>query len=366
MQARRETRRFAAFAAAPEEGFPKVGLALCLAFACAAMAAQATCAMAAPHEALRPALAATTAVFGAAFGGILVPAASSAVLADKEARLRAHNSAMQAAYARFKRENPGREPSAKADRSEDALSAWRRGAASSMSAGTWPREWAQAYAAAGGAVPSSVDAASLRTEAEHFAAYREAPTWVLVAASAAGCAAFGALYGLTAAGAASGLLALGQLARLAAFGCMAVAAACDARAKVLPFGLSWAMWALAAASALLPGGCTPLQAAASAALCAGVLLGVRALMALAGHARSVGAGDLRTAPAIAALCTPPAAMAGLACAVALQGLWGLAMVASGRMRRTDAIPMGPFLALWMAAALALGPALGIPGAWPGI
>lgn len=357
MAARSETGRPGFFAATPEEGFPAVGLALGLALALFAAFGLGVCHDAFDGAARLAACGLLGLALGAAFGGILAPALSSSILADKEAKIRAHNEAKLSEYAAFKAAHPDREPSAAADAAEDALAAWRRGAIASIKGGTWPREWAEAFAAAGGCDPASPTVAALRPASEHFGKYRKAPSAAAVACSAVGCAVFGALYGLGHPFCPHGPYALAQAAELSAFGVVAAAALCDARAKIIPFGLSWGLWALAIASALLRGGLWGLASAAKGALAvSAVLLVAWAALRLAGKTRTAGKGDIRTIPAIGALCDPIAAVAGFGAAVALQGAWGVLLVATGRMGKDDPIPMGPFLALWLGAALAL-PAL---------
>lgn len=132
-----------------------------------------------------------------------------------------------------------------------------------------------------------------------------------------------------------------------AIGILAVSAACDARAHVLPYGLSFSLYPVGAAFQLCLGGA---EAAFGAVVCAGLILAVFVLASKIFKSRHaidpVGMGDMRTAPAVALLSGMDGTPLGLAaCCLSMAAVVGLSAL-RGRVGRRTQVAMGPYLALW--------------------
>jgi len=100
----------------------------------------------------------------------------------------------------------------------------------------------------------------------------------------------------------------------------------------------------------LPTGPRGFLASAVAALGAGLLFFLIAVVSRGG----MGGGDVKLAAVMGAFLGWPVIAAGLFISFTLGGLVGLALLASGRRRRKDPVPFGPFLAVGGLAALFWG------------
>ena len=253
-------------------------------------------------------------------------------------------------YRAFKAE-AGREPRALAkDSAERGVGVWLADALRLADAGELPRRAALAIAEVDG--PISPERAAAMPESPYGAREAAPAPMALRTLLAACCAAAGAGACWTFGPCAGGAFAVREALLLLATLATASLAACDHGSRMLPARWSALVWALGAAAALIASPRSFAAWAAVAAFYAAAMgLGSLALKAL-GRKNSVGAGDLRLAPACAAACGPEGSIFGLACAIAAMAAHYLPRLADYRLRADSLVPMGAFLHIWLCAGLA--------------
>jgi leader peptidase (prepilin peptidase)/N-methyltransferase len=115
----------------------------------------------------------------------------------------------------------------------------------------------------------------------------------------------------------------------------------DLEHRIIPDRITLPGIALGLALAFARGGAPGLWLALLAGLGAGTFFLAVAILSKGG----MGGGDIKLAAMMGAFTDPPRVLLGVFLAILAGGLVGLAALASGRKRRKDAIPFGPFLAL---------------------
>lgn len=286
--------------------------------------------------------AAIWAAAGVVAGCVLVPRAATSLLASKRARMKRRWADSTAAWSEFVASN-GREPSSSARGAEGALGIWAADARRQAACGDLSREQMHDLRSIGAVSdsPPLVEAEFGDEDVDRaFASTTTASERILCAALLA--AWFAAARLSPAAYAVPPCPFLASAAFL-----VAVAACCDVRAKVLPFEISFSLYPLAAASAMLSGGLEGLAGSVLCALAAWAAFAFASLLYTArGRIDPVGMGDMRTVPAIAMLSGPDGCAAGLAaCCVTMAARCAAGML-SGKLTRASKVAMGPYLALW--------------------
>jgi len=119
--------------------------------------------------------------------------------------------------------------------------------------------------------------------------------------------------------------------------------------RIIPNAVTYPGLALGLLLAL-PAGPRDFLASAAAALGAGLLFFLIAVVSRGG----MGGGDVKLAAVMGAFLGWPVIAAALFISFTLGGLVGLALLVSGRRRRKDPVPFGPFLAVGGLAALFWG------------
>ncbi len=137
----------------------------------------------------------------------------------------------------------------------------------------------------------------------------------------------------------------------------AVLSAIDIRQHRLPDRIVLPMYPVLAVLLLTTGLITGRWPLLSCVGGAGLWLAAIGSVWLATSGRAMGLGDVKLAPLLGASLgwvSWDAALTGLVCCWLLGGLCALALLALGRVRRTDAIAFGPFMILGTLAGIALG------------
>ena len=274
----------------------------------------------------------------------------AAMAARQSEALAAHWEEGLSRYRAFRAET-GRDPRPRAkDSRERGAGIWLADAVRLAEAGELPRKTAVAIAQAGG--PITPEQAAGMPEAPYGEREAAAAPMALRVLLTACCAAAGAAacwsFGLNA----NAAFAIREAMLLLATLVTASLAACDHASRMLPPRWAAAVWALGAAAALIASPATLGFWAATAAFYAVAMrLGSFALRAL-GRSGSIGAGDMRLAPACAAAGGPEGAIFGLAAAVAAMAAHYLPRLADRRLDPGSLVPMGAFLHIWLCAGLA--------------
>lgn len=143
-----------------------------------------------------------------------------------------------------------------------------------------------------------------------------------------------------------------------AAGSVAVAAAeLDVAERIIPWEASLLVFSLAFVRQLLLGPGHVLPAAFCALAAAAAFYSVRGILSLAGRPDSIGAGDLRMAPALAFACGWPGFFWGALAALPLILTMAAVAVVRGRGASRRGFPFGPVLAVWIVGGMALGTVL---------
>lgn len=258
-----------------------------------------------------------------------------------------------AAYSAWRGKEPIREPNpGSKDSDERKLAAWRKDVATQAASGSLPRELFDKAAAAGVPFAEPIDSASLpgmdALEAKYGPSASAAPArrCALGLALAAGISVLAMGPGAYSPRMAFALSLEGALLCLAA-----VSAACDERARVLPFELSYACYPLAFSAALVASGAGGLaDAAVGLALCLVVTSGSAWVVGLLRGIPGAGGGDRRLAPALAAACGMPGAAVFMLASYALY----LASAAPSLIRRRATLSTRAPLGLWLLVGLGCG------------
>lgn len=258
-----------------------------------------------------------------------------------------------AAYSAWRGKEPIREPNpGSKDSDERRLAAWRKDVATQAASGSLPRELFDKAAAVGVPFAESIDPASLpgmdALEAKYGPSASAAPArrCALGLALAAGISVLAMGPGAYSPRMAFALSLEGALLCLAA-----VSAACDERARVLPFELSYACYPLAFSAALAASGAGGLaDAAVGLALCLVVTSGSAWVVGLLRGIPGAGGGDRRLAPALAAACGMPGAAVFMLASYALY----LASAAPSLIRRRATLSTRAPLGLWLLVGLGCG------------
>lgn len=131
--------------------------------------------------------------------------------------------------------------------------------------------------------------------------------------------------------------------------------ACDARARILPLELSCIFAVIGVAWQAACGLEALAWAAGCAAVCTGILAGLGKIYSLAGKPRSVGGGDIRLIFPVALAAGADGLLPGIIAAMVLCIAYMAARrIATGeKLRRDTALPMGPMLAAWALAGMAV-------------
>lgn len=273
---------------------------------------------------------------GGVAGGALVPWCADKLLSRAYRRALAWWWQALERYEAFKARAPDREPRASAAGEEGALGVWLADALCAARAGSLARERAHALERAG------IDTGSrepVRDEAEQArrCSFRAAPAHraALAASCALACTASCALWAWPVA--------------LAAATCacaMAVGIVCDLRARMLPWECCAAIAVLGGAFQLMAGGWQGLATGAVLALAVCAACSFANRWSERRGVRAIGYGDVRCMAALS-VAAGPATFAGMAACYLAAAAFSCAGMAAGRLKRSDGVPMAPFLALWL-------------------
>lgn len=283
-----------------------------------------------------------------------VPRLSGAITARKDRNLAEWWEESRQDYVKFKAEN-GREPeSGKVGKDEAGAALWRDDVRRMAALGNLDRGRAEAAVAAGVLAETALESACANP-VEKKACTCGLPMAAMAAAAFALVLAFSPLAGERPGPAPAAVLGAGiVLAACAAW-------SCDEARLIIPWECSAALLACGAGYQYAIGGAEALASACAMAAItwAAFALTCKADKALHGRT-SVGAGDVRFAPAAMMACGPAGAVVGLAAAAAALA----ATQAADKRARPDAgpalkrmLPMGPTLSCWAIAGTAAAPLL---------